>query len=238
LALTQGDYSQARALATQALAEASASADVLQQSVAHNVLGSTATRLGEYVVARRHFEEFLACGETLGSEYVITAKLNLGVVALDSGETEAAVPLFEEVLAYHRREGIAGGVAWPALNLGQALYRLGEAEQARAHFEEARAAFENDGFRAHVAHALQGLAAVEARFGEAPDEAARLLGQAASTLADVGATGDDFDPWLVSDAETNARSRLGDEGYEQAYAAGLAERADLLDRPRSHAQPG
>jgi tetratricopeptide (TPR) repeat protein len=124
---------------------------------------------------------------------VLAAKLNLGLVELHSGRPEVAVPIFEELLGTHARLGrLHTGFGFASIHLGQALYQLDELERAQAAFADARAAFAAIGFRSHFAHALQGLAAVEARLGSAQG-GARLLGEAAAVLEDVGASGDDFD---------------------------------------------
>jgi len=153
--------------------------------------------------------------------------LNLGVVALDSGNFAAAAPVLEDVLAYHRREGIAEGVGFALLNLGQAAYRLGEHDTAREHSDEACRAFGEIGFRAHVGQALQGLAAVEAS-AENHEDAARLLGRAEALLADVGASAEDFDPSLASEVETKVRTEIGDAAFVEAHEEGSRASTDLV----------
>ena len=103
LAFSQGDYGRARALATQALAGARTAGAAAQETVAQNMLGLAAMRQQDYDVARRHLEESLSLADKLGLVDVVAAKLNLGVLALESGEPGAAVPFFEDVLGYHRR---------------------------------------------------------------------------------------------------------------------------------------
>ena len=121
----------------------------------------------------------------------------------------------------YRAAGVGEGIGLALLNLGEADYLLGEDERAARRFEEARAAFEAVGFRAHVGHALQGFAAVEARRDNAV-AAARLLGRAAAVLAEVGASDDDFNPQMVSQAVASARGRLGDEVFERHFREGAA----------------
>jgi predicted ATPase/DNA-binding SARP family transcriptional activator len=226
LAFTQGDYDRARLLATEALAEASAGAAETELLLAHNLVGLAAMRLGAHAEARRHLEARVALATELGREPdARAATMNLGVLALEAGELDAAVPLFEEVLAYDRLHSPGGGFA--ALNLAQARYRLGDFPGAGACFEEARVSFVAAGFRAHIGHALQGLAAVAARAGD-PEETARLLGRANALVADIGLTTDDFDQSLVAEAEEYARGALGDERFSTAFDDGLQAQAAVL----------
>ena len=148
-----------------------------------------------------------------------TAQLNLAVVYLDWGKTEAAIPMLEDVLAYNRRNGITEGAGFALLNLGEADYHLGDFPRARVRFEEARQAFASVGFRAHVGHAVTGLAGVEASSGR-HQEAARLLGRADAVLDAVGASKDDFDPTLAAKVEAEARAHLGEAGFAAAYEDG------------------
>jgi predicted ATPase/DNA-binding SARP family transcriptional activator len=218
LAWALGDLPRAKALAADAAEVAQAVGALAEESHAHVVLGVAANREREWEDARRHLERSVAIAEELGVEPVVE-KLNLGVVALDSGDYEAAAPLFEDVLASHRRNGVVEGIGFALLNLGLARRELGEHESSRRDFEEARSCFEQIGFREHVAHALQGLAAAEADEGR-HEEAARLLGRARAELDEVGVAEDDFAPRLTEEVERRARTALGDNAFHAAYAAG------------------
>jgi tetratricopeptide (TPR) repeat protein len=151
----------------------------------------------------------------------VVEKLNLGVVALDSGELEEAIALFEDVLAAHRRNGVVEGIGFALVNLGLARYELGDHAAAAESFEEARDAFAEIGFGSQHAHALQGLAGVaaaESRY----EEAARLLGAAAAKLDEAG-WNDEFSPELTRGVEAAARAALGDAAFESAFAVGRGD---------------
>jgi tetratricopeptide (TPR) repeat protein len=163
----------------------------------------------------------VALEEELGAADPLAAKLNLGVVELEAGRPEAAVPIFEDVLERHRENGNAYGEAWPSLNLGVAVFQLGEYERAAAHWGEARAAFEAVGFQANIGRAVLGLAAVESRVG-VPEKAARLLGKADALLGDLGAAEDDFMPGLALTVESTLRSELGDDAFSAAREEGFS----------------
>jgi len=220
LAFAQGDYERARPLAERALAEARAAGSGMHEGVALNTLGVTAMRQHDYDLARRSLQRAVAVDERLGFDS-LAAKLNLGVVELEAGRPEAAVPIFEHVRERHREMGNEHGGGWPSLNLGVAVFQLGDYERAAAHWEEARVAFEAVGFQANVGRAVLGLAAVESRIG-APEMAARLLGQADALLGELGAAEDDFMPGLASTLESALRSQLGDQAFSAARQEGFS----------------
>jgi tetratricopeptide (TPR) repeat protein len=213
LATAQGDYERARQLGTEALPLAAASKAAADEGSARTALGVAALAQRDFDAARDHFEQALALAESVGlTPNILANKLNLGLVALESGETEKAIAMLEDI-RYENR-------GFACLNLGVARYRLGEYEAAQEAWEEAREAFAEWGFRAHIGHALQGLAAVETKIGDAT-EAARLLGRAAGLLHDIGASADDFDPTLAGEAEAASRAVLGDETFQAAYEEGM-----------------
>lgn len=223
LAMSQGEYERARALASSGLVEARSCQGFIQEIAALNTLGVVAMRRGEYDVARRHLQESLEVAELHSPLEVLAANLNLGLVELLSGRPEQAAVIFEALLALHSRNGrLHLGYGFAAINLGRALYRLDELERAQVAFDEARAAFAAIRFRAHYAHALQGLAAIDARRGSA-EQAARLLGEAAAVLGHVEASDDDFEPGLIPAVETSLRSQLGEQEFTALYEQGQRE---------------
>ena len=191
---------------------------------AHTVLGNVAnTPTPTIETACHHFQRSIELAEALGlPDEVITGKLNLGDVALSSGDAKAAERLFAEGLDHRRRSGSVERIGLALLNLGQAQLRLGESKAARASFIEAYDLFSRVGFRARMAHALQALAAVDATEGN-PEEAARQLGRARAELADLGWSDDDST--LPLEVEARLRRTLGDHAFD----AGIRER-----RGRTH----
>jgi tetratricopeptide (TPR) repeat protein len=225
LAWSVGDYVRVRVLAKELLAAASATDSRSDEHAAYKLLSHVALRERDFAAAERYSKRTLALARKLESDHdVSTAQLNLAVVYLDWGKTEAAIPMLEDVLAYNRRNGLVEGAGFALLNLGEADYHLGEFGRARVRFEEARQAFASVGFRAHVGHALTGLAGVEASGGR-HDEAARLLGRADAVLEAVGASKDDFDPTLAAKVEAEARAHLGEVGFVAAYEDGRRSEA-------------
>ena len=128
------------------------------------------------------------------------------------------IPLWTDVLDYHRTSGTPEGQGLALLNLGLAAFRLGRITDARTRFTEAEGLFSAIGFREHLAHALQGLAATEAAEGR-NREAASLLGQAAALLEETGSGAGTFDASLAQETEADVRARLGDQAFSSAFAA-------------------
>jgi non-specific serine/threonine protein kinase len=218
LAWSRGARARARELAERGIEAARISGDGVVELSCHTVLGLVARDEADYERARSHLEQSAAIATALGREGdVVVAKMNLGSVAFDSGDHDAGVRLWEDVLVYHRTHGNDEGIGFALLNLGVASHRLQRAEEARARFGEAETLFARIGFREHFAHALQGIAAVDAAEGRALS-AARLLGRATRLLAETGAAETNFDAALSREAEASARAQLGEEAFEVAFA--------------------
>jgi predicted ATPase/DNA-binding SARP family transcriptional activator len=218
LAWMRGDVARARELAEAAIPVAVEAGAIFDEGSAHTVLGIVANTRGDRESARYHHQRSIQLSEQVGVEPVVQ-KLNLGVVALDCGDHEEAIALFEDVLASHRRQERPAGIGYALLNLGLAHYELGDRESSRREFEEARACLTGAGLREQLAYALQGLAAAEAtdaRF----EQAATLLGEARRELDELGVSEAGFAPQMVAETKARAQEALGDGAFEAAYAAG------------------
>jgi predicted ATPase/DNA-binding SARP family transcriptional activator len=218
LAWSLGDLERARELALAAIPVAVDAGSKWDEASAHTVLGVVANNDGDRVAARRHHQRSLELTEELGFEPVIQ-KLNLGIVAMDAGESETAMALFEDVLESHRRHERPAGIGFALLNLGLLRHGLGDHESSRRDFEEARACLEEVGLRTQLAYALQGLAAAEATDAHY-EQAAALLREARRELDEVGSGEDSFAPEMVAATKTLIRAALGDAAFERLYAGG------------------
>ena len=221
LVWSMGDLAYAKQLASEAVRVASQTGSTWEECLANTVLGAAANDEHDPETAREHHQRSLELAVELGVEPVVQ-KLNLGIVALDLGEFEQAQELLEDVLASHRRSERPAGIGFALANLGLVRYELGDHEGSRLAFEEARMCFEQVAMRQQVAYALQGLAAAEAHESRF-EEAARLLGEARSELDDIGSPEETFAAVLIEETKTRARVALGDEGFDAAYAAGMAQ---------------
>ena len=218
LAWTLGDFARAKELARAAISVAAEVSSGWDEMAANTVLGIVANNEEDRDAARRHHRRSMEISEQLGLE-PYAQKLNLAIVAMDSGEPEEARVLLEDVLALHRRDANDQGMGFALLNLGVVHHGLGDHAASLEVFREARERFEAVGFRAHVAHALQGFAAFEAtegRFGEA----ARLLGQARAELDEVGVSEGDFATDMVAWTTQQASEALGPDAFAAQYEAG------------------
>jgi predicted ATPase len=220
LAYMRGDAARATQLAEAAIPIAVETGAKVDEGAAHTVLGIVANSGGDRDRARYHHRRSLELAEELGIEPVVQ-KLNLGVVALDCGDHEEAIVLFEDVLASHRRHRRPAGIGYALLNLGLAHYELGDHEASRREFEEARECLVDAGLREQLAQALQGLAAAEAHDANF-ESAARLLGEARKELDDVGTPEGVFAEEMVEVVKLRLREEFGDEAFETLYAEGLA----------------
>jgi predicted ATPase/DNA-binding SARP family transcriptional activator len=221
LAWSLGDFERAKELARRAIAVAAEAGSTYDEMAANTVLGVVANNEGDRDAARLHHRRSIELGEQLGLE-PFAQKLNLGIVAMDSGEYEEAQALFEDVLGHHRRAGNDQGIGFALINLGVVHFARGDRHASLEAFREGGECFERVGFRAHVAHALQGFAAFEASEGRFL-EAARLLGRGRRELDEVGASETDFAVEMVAWTKQVAVDALGADGFEEAYAGGRAE---------------
>ncbi len=222
LAWAQGDLDAAEKLGIEGLEVARDAATIDEELGIHTVLALVANNRRDFPRAIEHLERTASLGTELGLEHhVMTARMNLGTVLLESGDAAAAVLQFEGMLDFHRDRGISEGVGFALLNLGQARYRLGDYARATEEFGGARQAFGDVGFRVHVGHALQGEAASIVRLG-AFEQAARLLGRAALKLEGVGASFDDFDRSLPTTRRLSRERRSATNASRGRIRRGLS----------------
>jgi len=222
LAYAQDDYESARSMAMKALEAARASGDVYAEISAHTVIGGVAMEQEDFTAAQEHHSASLALAEEHGlADDVRTAKVNLGIVAVYSGDSRGAVQILGEILEAARGANNLELTSFVQLHLGLAAYELGDDEAARASWDEARVGFVRLDFPQHIGHALQGLAALDARAGQHAS-AARLLGTAAGALGRAGAlAGDAFGSRVAVRAEAEARAQLGDDAFTAAFEEGM-----------------
>lgn len=220
LAWSAGDVDRARALAEEGLAVAGAVGGLAEERTARTVLGILANAEGDRAATMAHTARSAEISELLGEEPLLE-KINMAAFARDAGDPASAAELARDVLESHRVVGNFEGIGYAAITLGLASCDLGDNASARSHFEEAYNAFTAMGFRVPAGHGLQGLAAVEAR-AERFVEAANWLGKASVLLDADDWSAETFDPRLVAEAETAARTALGDTAFEEAFAAGRA----------------
>jgi predicted ATPase/class 3 adenylate cyclase len=183
------------------------------------MLGWNAVDLGEYSVARDHFEEGLEISRSAGNPTMIAwGLLNLGCVALWEGDRAAARAYFAESLPMmHDKVGLAELLE----PLGLLALTEGDYGAARASLCQSLALHRDIGRKAGYAPLVAGLAEIAWQVGDA-GRAARLLGAAAHLPTTAGTP---LPPDLQSDPErtaASARAALGEEAFAAAWAEGHA----------------
>jgi predicted ATPase/DNA-binding SARP family transcriptional activator len=196
LAVIQGDYVNARALAEQAITQYRAIAD--DDGVARTLsnLGAILHAQGELEHAASILDECIERCAALGdSRLLALAENNRGDVALSEGDLRAAGAHFERSLAAMRQLGDTANIARAVYNLGAVALEQGELETAGRCFAESLDLAQEVGDPEDVAWCLIGVAALACGLGRFED-ARRLLGAIDAMLAAIGATMKPFEQRL------------------------------------------
>ncbi|HEX2988103.1 MAG TPA: tetratricopeptide repeat protein, partial [Chloroflexota bacterium] len=164
LARMQGDVTECRVNAEEALQLAREIGDRLGEVDALNNLAGIETNLER---ARNLYEECLAIRKELGDRSAIAgATMNLGVIAMSLGDYETARTRYEESLATARDVGNKALVAWIIFNLAGLATEQGDVGQARIFLEESLSMCEELGDRDSVCNARIMLANLAAEEGD------------------------------------------------------------------------
>jgi tetratricopeptide (TPR) repeat protein len=150
------------------------------------------------------------------------ARIWPGTIALIQGDHDRAVSIFEEALAIARRRGDMIATFVALYNLGQVALLRGNHGLAIRILDEGVTISEQMKDRANLSYFLEGLAVVAGVQGQV-QRSARLLGAAKGLLEAVGAPVYNYykaDPSLYEHTIADVRSRLGEEGFEEAWAEG------------------
>jgi len=146
--------------------------------------------------------------------------LNLGDVALNRGEYERALELFEESLATGRERQNQDIVTRAFLNLGVTTLMLGDVPRARSLLRDALVAVREVGLVDGFNLGSVGLAAAYA--GEDPALAARLIGRADVLCEETASSLQQFEGRVRNETEAVLRARLGEDAYLAVCADGRA----------------
>jgi len=219
----QGDFEACETYCAESLELALRVGDTLLE--AYSWMG-----LGLVALSREDFERAASCMEKALPLFQRSEELTLisathvwlGTALLARNDQDRAVSMFEEGLALARRTGDR-----PAAYI--ALYSLAQVSLARKDYDGAAAIFkegitlsEQMRDQANLAYFLEGLAVVAGKRQEA-ERSARLWGAAEGLLEAVGATVYNYyqpDRSLYERTISAIRSKLGDEGFEEARERG------------------
>jgi predicted ATPase/DNA-binding SARP family transcriptional activator/DNA-binding CsgD family transcriptional regulator len=238
VAAYRGDNGRARALLEENLSvlrqmEGEDAATALKRFHALNLLGLLAiNEEGDYARGAALWEESLELAREVGDTHRVVSTLsNLGYVAVLLGNHGRARELCEEAVALAHELGSAGAGIVPAalVNLGLAALGSDEHARARSSFDRALATSQSAGAKPLVIDALEGMASLAGAMQE-DTRAARLWGAASAAREATGIALPPGERALHEPYLTSARSRLGEEEWEEASAEGrvlsLEEAAD------------
>jgi tetratricopeptide (TPR) repeat protein len=225
MAYMQGDYEAVARYSAELLELSREVEDALCAAYGWCGLGLVAMDRKDFGGATSCFEEALALVRSAGEEGVApVVRIWLGTVALIQGDHDRAVPMFEEGLAQARKRGDRLGTYNALYNLAQVALSRGDHALATRMLEEGVALSEQIGDQANLSYFLEGLAVVAGMEGDA-EHPARLLGAAERLLEEAGTSVYNYykpDRSLYDRTTASVRSRLGEEGFEEAWAEGRA----------------
>ena len=222
VAMTRGDYEQAKELLEDSLALYQKVGDRRFVPRVLAFLGNVSFEQEHYEQAKGLFEESLALGRELGEPTAIgMALMSLGYVFLLEGEQERARALLEEAEALSRERRHKGVLINAIDNLGWAALLRGEHERAKSYYEESLALCEELGNELIASESMEGLARISASEGEA-ERAAKLFGAAEALREAVGYRHLPVEDALREPYLATARSRLGVAAWEETQAEGRA----------------
>jgi predicted ATPase/predicted Ser/Thr protein kinase len=232
IVMTRGTYEashheRAQQLANKALELAEQIGEKMVLSGALNILAEVAAEAGDERCERKLYEQSLTLRRELGDRRLIAnSVLSLGSVELTRGEYALATPLLEEGLALAKELNDTWCMSLALMYLGRvALESTGDAAEATKLFGEALALAKERGDKRVAAECLYGLAAAVGVRGECA-EAARLFGAGEALRDSIGATPSSSEVSITGRFVPPVRESLGDERFEQEWAAGRSMPAD------------
>ena len=233
LALLQGEYATAAALAEEGLAVARQTGEQRLVANALSNLGAIVLAGGDVDRAGPLLDEAVAVAREAGDQRILALAVNnLGDYSLTRGSFDLARPLFEESLVLLRARGDTANMARALFNLGASELELGRHGIAGEHFREGLALARDAGDREDLAWILEGLGALAAARGNG-ERAALLLGAADAQLAAMGADHKPYERSLRERTERAMAALLSDAGpiLASGEAMALSESIELALAP-------
>ncbi|HEX2272787.1 MAG TPA: BTAD domain-containing putative transcriptional regulator [Acidimicrobiales bacterium] len=192
-----------------------------------NELGVLAAARGDHERAAAYHEEALAVAHRAGSRASLARTYNsMGVAAGSRGDLTRACELHRRAADIARQIGGTGELIWGLICAGTVEARRGDPDAAEACHRQALEVAMRIGDRAGIALALMGLAGVAAARDQA-EQAAMLLGAAAGGR-EGGEPPSVGEPTDASATADEARARLGEPAFTQAFERGRALGLDAV----------
>jgi len=220
IAVIQGEYASARALAEQGLELYRFLGDRPGTVRSLSNLGAILLSEGRAEEAVSALDESVNLSRDLPDRRIAALALNnRGDVALTQGAYDAAAAFFDESLALLREVGDTANIARSLFNLGAAALERGKTPEALELLRESVSISGTVGDKEDVAWCLVGLAAVATQRGD-PARGAVVLGAADALLEGMGALMKPFERGLQARTLAAIRERLDAVSLEAAWAHG------------------
>ena len=226
----EGNYAAALPLFEEALAIRRQLHETHSAGHTLTLLGWLAMRAGDYEAATTRLDEALAQCRALGDPVLIGQALaGRGELAVRQGQYRLAAGLLEESLDLRRKLGEVWGIAGSLGSLGWVALRQRDFKRTRERLGESLAIRQDYGDAGGSAWCLEKLAEAALLQGQAApaarrvayfQRAARVFGAAAALRARLNAVMDGVDQPEFERHRATLRSRLGDNVFSAAWAAG------------------
>src|SRR5262252_1150276 len=168
---TLGRIEEAATSAGRALELADRLNDQPKAAAALTLLGISAYRKGDLMIARDYAEQALGLYRRLGDEvHAAAARNNIGLIHKQLCEWDSALACFRSVLETQRRLGLYAETAQPLMNLGIVHQKMGEWAAAEEHYRACESVLVQVGNDILLARAYIGLgnvARLQRKFTEA-----------------------------------------------------------------------
>ena len=236
IAMIRGDYAQMKEVFEGSLGLSRDADDKWGIADSLRGLGITIDSLDDRERGKELFQEGIGLARELGYAPALARfLLSLGYILLLEGDYERGAALNEEAAALLKERDYKGGSLELALdNLGWAALLQGDYDRARTSYQESLTLCKELGDKWIASESLEGMACIAAAEGEA-ERAARLFGAAQALREALGYHHMPEEDALREPYIAAARSRLGEEPWEEALAEG---RAMTLERAIAYALEG
>jgi predicted ATPase/class 3 adenylate cyclase len=233
IAMQRGDYARMKEIFEESLRLSRDADDKWGIAGALLGLGIAIDYLDDRERGKELYQEGIGLARELGyAPGLARFLLSLGYVLLLEGDYERGAALNQEAATLLREHGYKGGSLGMVLdNLGWAALLQGDYDRARTFYQESLTLCKELGDAMIASESLEGMACIAAAEGEA-EQAARLFGAAQALREAVGGQHEpEEDAWREPYLAA-ARSRLGEEPWEESLAEG---RAMTLERAIAYA---